>query len=48
MQNNAISKALNKLQAFHFRSTVHTNTTPSVITHPYVLQKPQFFIDNGY
>ena len=48
MQNNAISKALNKLQAFHFRSTVHTNTTPSVITHTYVLQKPPFCNDNGY
>ena len=30
-QNNAISKVLNKLQAFHFRCTVHTNTTPTVI-----------------
>ena len=29
-KNNAISKDLNKLQAFHFRSTVHTNTTPTV------------------
>ena len=48
MQNNDISKVLNKLQAFHFRSTVHTNTTPTVITHPYVLQKPLFCNDNGY
>ena len=31
--NNAISKVLNKLQVFHFRCTVHTNTTPTVITH---------------
>ena len=34
-KNNAISKVLNKLQAFYFRSTVHTNTTPTVITHSY-------------
>ena len=26
-----MSKVLNKLQVFHFRSTVHTNTTPTVI-----------------
>ena len=45
---NAISKVLNKLQAFHFRSNVHTNTTPTVITHPYVLQNPPFCNDNGY
>ena len=32
-KNNAISKVLNKLQVFHFRCTVHTNTTPTVITH---------------
>ena len=32
-KNIAISKVLNKLQVFHFRSTVHTNTTPTVITH---------------
>ena len=38
----------NKLQVFHFRSTVHTNTTPTVITHSYVLQKPPFCNDNGY
>ena len=38
MQNNAISKVLNKLQVFHFRCTVHTNTTPTVITHSCVLQ----------
>ena len=44
MQKYAISKklisnlVLNKLQAFHFRSTVHTNTTPKVITHSDVLQ----------
>ena len=24
---------MNKLQVFHFRSTVHTNTTPTVIIH---------------
>ena len=29
-KNNAISKVLNKLQVFHFRSTVYTNTTPTV------------------
>ena len=28
-KNNAISKVLNKLQVFHFRCTVHTNTTPT-------------------
>ena len=27
---------------------VHTNTTPTVITHTYVLQKPSFCNDNGY
>ena len=48
MQNNAFSKFLNKLQAFHFRGTVHTNTTPTVITHSYVLQKPPFCNGNGY
>ena len=47
-KNNAISKSLNKLQAFHFRSTVYTNTTATVITHPYVFQKPPFCNDNGY
>ena len=47
-KNNAISKVLNKLQVFHFRSTVHTNTTPKVITHSCVLQKPPFCNDNGY
>ena len=46
-KNNAISKILNKLQAFHFRSTVHTNTTPTVIKHSYVIQKPPFCHDNG-
>ena len=31
-KNNAISKkVLNKLQVFYFRSTVYTNTTPTVI-----------------
>ena len=46
---NAISKkVLNKLQAFHFRSTVYTNTTPTVITHSYVFQKPPFCNDNAY
>ena len=48
MQNNALSKVLNKLQAFYLRSTVYTNTTPTVITHSYVLQKPSFCNDNGY
>ena len=48
-QKNLISNlSLNKLQAFHFRSTVHTNTTPTVITHSYVLQKPPFCNNNGY
>ena len=47
-KNNAISKVLNKLQVFHFSSTLHTNTTPTVITHSYVLQKPSFCNDNGY
>ena len=47
-KNNAISKNLNKLQVFHFRSTVHTNTTPTVIIHLCVLQKPPFCNDNGY
>ena len=45
---NAISKVLNKLQVFHFRCTVHTNTTPTVITHSCVLQKPPPCSDNGY
>ena len=48
MQNIAISKVLNNLQVFHFRSTVHTNTTPTVITHSCVLQKPPFCNDNSY
>ena len=48
MQNNAIPKVFNKLQVFHFRSTVPTNTTPTVITHSCVLQKPPFCNDNGY
>ena len=49
-QKNGISKVLNKLQVFHFRSTVHTNTTstPTVITHSYVLQKPPSCNDNSY
>ena len=47
-KNNAISKVLNKLQAFHFRSTVHTNITPTVIIHSCVLQKPPFCNNNGY
>ena len=47
-KNNAISKVLNKLQAFYFRSTVYTNTKPTVIIHSYVLQKPSFCNDNGY
>ena len=45
-KNIAISKVLNKLQVFHFRSTVHTHTTPTVITHSRVLQKPLFCNDN--
>ena len=48
MKNNAISKVLNQLQAFHFRCTVHTNTAPTVITHSCVIQKPQSCNDNGY
>ena len=47
-KNIAISKLLNKLQVFHFHSTVHTNTTPTVIAHSCVLQKPPFCNDNGY
>ena len=47
-KNNAISKVLNKLQVFHFRCTVHTNTTPTMITHSCVLQKPPSCNDNGY
>ena len=46
-KNNFIPKFLNKLQAFHFCSTVCTNTTPTVITHSYVLQKPRFCNDNN-
>ena len=46
-KNIAISKVLNKLQVFHFRSTVHTNTITTVITHSSVLQKPSFCNDNG-
>ena len=41
-------KFLNKLQVFHFRYTVHTNTTPTVITHSCVLQKPLSCNDNDY
>ena len=51
MQSNAISKVLNKLQVFHFCCTVHTNTTPTVITHSCVLQKPpscKFCNGDGY
>ena len=47
-KNNAISKVLNKLQVFHLRCTVHTNTTSTVITHSCVLQKPPSCNDNGY
>ena len=43
----ALSKVLNKLQAFYFRNTVYTNITPTVITHSCVLQKPPFCNDNG-
>ena len=43
-----MSKVLNKLQVFPFHSTVHTNTTPTEITHSYVLQIPPFLNDNGY
>ena len=48
MKNNAISKVLNKLQVFHFRCTVHTNTKPTVIAHSCVLQKPRSCNDNVY
>ena len=49
MQKNIpISKVFNKLQVFHIRSTVHTNTTRTVITHLCVLQKPPFCNNNGY
>ena len=44
----AVSKVLNKLQVFTSRCTVHTNTTPTVITHSCVLQKPPLCNDNGY
>ena len=47
-KNNVISKVLNKLQVFHFRCTVHTNTTPTVITLSCVLQKPPSCNNNGY
>ena len=48
-KNNAVSKkVLNKLHAFHFRSGVYTNTTPTVIIHSYVFQKPPFCNGNGY
>ena len=47
-KNNAISKVLNKLQVFLFRCTVHTNITPTVITHLCVLQKTPFCNDNDY
>ena len=47
MQKYCYLKGLNKLQVFHFRCTVHTNTTPTVITQSCVLQKPPFFNDNG-
>ena len=47
-KNNATSKILTKLQIFHFRCTVHTNTTPTVITHSCVLQKPPSCNNNGY
>ena len=43
-----LSQVLKKLQVFHFHSAVHTNTTPTVITHSCVLQKPLFCNDNGY
>ena len=39
---------MNKIQVFHFRSTVYTNTTPTVITHSCVLQKAPFCKDSGY
>ena len=47
-KNNAISKVLNKIIGLSLRSTVHTNTTPTVITHLYVLQKPPLSNNNGY
>ena len=40
-----LSQKFNKL---HFRCTVHTNTTPTVITQSCVLQKPPPCNDNGY
>ena len=48
MQKYCYLKSLNKLQVFHFCITVHTNTTPTVITHSCVLQKPPLCNDNGY
>ena len=39
------------MNRLHFRCTVqcvHTITTPTVITHLYVLQKPPFCKDNSY
>ena len=47
-KNNTISKVFNKLQVFHFRCTVHTNPTQTVISHSCVLQKPPSCNDNGY
>ena len=49
MQKYCYLKSFDKLiQVFHYRSTVHTNTTPTVITHSCVLQKPPFCNNNGY
>ena len=41
-------KSFEQITGLHFRSTVYTNTTPTVITHSYMFQKPQFCNDNGY
>ena len=48
MNKKFMGGGFHKLQVFHFRSTVHTNTKPTVFTHSYVLQKPSFCNDNGY
>ena len=48
MQKIMLSQKFNKLQVFHFRRTLYTNTTPTVIAHSCVLQKRSFCNDNGY
>ena len=42
------NKFLNKLRAYNFLSTVYSYTTPTLIIHLYVLQKPPFCNDKGY